>query len=673
MSRFALRSFITFIAVGLFFANPAWAQRRSQILTLPSTPKATQLEALNLEKMWSIDLPMVTKQDGIHDAWVVGGQVLLQTRRGTVVCIDAETGRELWHTLPGLPFQVTLNLAWNNRHVFAFNNGNLYSINRRTGQIDWRFQLGVTPSAPAVADNKQLFLPIEGEAMVAIYLPQPPEPPTKKKRLIIDEEPRARVGGGRPPEKKTGEKPNDALAAFAGAFEPAVPKPDGNIPGGDLGDKPKPAPLTDPKAPGTLRTIEDDIKVLGEDDPVLNPMVNWMFPTNGIIPFRPLITKDFVQGINYQGETFTATKVGNPITRTTLENKEVNLKINGRVVVQPVQHNKTTYLATDDGAVYAVDIDLGEKLWERTLSFAPERPLFCTEDDLFVITRNGLTRLEARTGKIGWTVNQGTNNVGYQLGMHNVVAVNPKFVYAFDRPGKLHIFERKLGRELANVDWADFNVPIPNFSNDRLLLASHSGKLVCLRDREYLLPEFHGKGENVMEDPAAQRVAVDILSQPSLLQASEGMVLRDVLAQVSSRHRLRIFFSDGAFRDLNLQPIADKVVKVVPAANMPLGKHLETILTPLGATVANLGGVMMVVPKPGAEAVAPPEAKPGDQKPAAPPEGGEPEKKPEDPADPAADPKPAPEKPPAKPKPGNKPAPKPGLPASPPDAPKPPG
>ncbi len=669
MMRFAVHAFVAILAAGSLLPAQAWAQRRSQVLTHPSTPKAHQLEALNLVLQWSVDLPMESKHDGIHDAWVVGGQVLVQTRRGTVVCLDAETGRQFWHVLPGQPYQVTLDLAWNNRHVFAFNNGSLHSIDRRSGAIDWRFPLGVTPSAPGVADNQQLYLAVEGEAIIAIYLPQPPGP-VKRKRLELDV-PRLRVGGG-PSATRVKEKPNDVLADFTGAAPP--PMGDGAVPAPGPGDQPPPAPAMDPKAPGTLRTVDDDVQLLNQEEPILNPKINWMFPTHGIVPFRPLITKDFVQGINYRGDTFTATKVGDTVKRTTAENAEVNLRINGRVMVQPVQHNKSCYLATDDGAVYALDIDAGTKTWERTLSFAPERPLFCTEDDLFVITKLGLTRLDARTGKISWTVNDGTRIAGYQPGMHNVVSVNPKFVYAFDRPGNMYIFDRKLGRELARVDWSDFNVPIPNRSTDRLFLASHSGKLVCLRDRDYLLAEFHGQGENVMEDLVAQKTVVDVLNQPSQIQEADGATLRDVLAQVASRHRLRIFFSDGAFRDQNLEPVANKKVKVVSPAKMSLGNHLASILNPLGATIANLGGVFMVVPKPGAAAATPTpapapgaDAAPGEEKPPADADGN---KKPDGDGDnppegaDAANPKPAP----AKPQP-NKPAAKPGLPASPPKKP----
>jgi len=661
MSRLALHGFLAVLGIGFLCCEPAWAQRRSQILTTPFTPKTGTLDALNLVLMWSVDLPMEAKRDGFHDAWIVGGQVLIQTKRGTVLCLDSETGKELWRTMPGLPYQVTLDLAWNNRHVFAFNNGSLHSIDRRNGQIDWRFPLGVTPSAPAAADNQQIYLPIEGEAIVALYLPQPPQPP-QKLRLRLDE-PTLRVGGGGPDTRKPKEKPNDALAEFEGMQEASPP---GAQPGSD---KPQPAPATDPKAPGTLRTVEDDVTVLATEEPILNPKVDWMFPTDGIIPFRPLMTKDFVQGINYRGQTFTAVKRGNNVNRTTEENREVNLKIEGQVVVQPVQHGNVSYFATSDGAIFAIDIERGEKLWEKTLSYPAERPLFCTEDDLFVITKQGLTRLDARTGKIGWTINQGTLFAGYQLGMHNVVAVNPKFVYAFDRPGKLHVFERKLGRELAVVDWSDFNVAIPNFSNDRLLLASHSGKLVCLRDRDYQVAEFHGKGEMIMEDPKAQKASVDLLRQPSLIEGAESTTVREVIAQVASRHRVRIHFSDGAFRDQGLAPIADRKVKVAPPGNMPLGKHLETVLTPLGATIANLGGVFMVVPKAGAATAtpAPGETKPGEEKPM-PMEKPEGEAKPGDGGDaeapkPADAPKPnAPKANPPKPNAG-------GLPASPPDKP----
>ncbi len=639
MLRFALRALAVSLVLSALIASYASSQTRSRVFTSPNTPKRGQLESLNLIHMWSANLPMEDKRDGLHDIWFVGGQVLAQTQRGVVVCYDAESGTQLWHTLPGQPFQVTLTLAWNNKLVFALNNGSVHAINRKTGNIDWRFPMTGNPSGPMVADDLQLFIPTENSQLIALHLPQPPTKIKTKQPLI--KEPELRIGGrGTNPlkeQKKDQENAKDALrnpqakpAPSPEAKEdPAAPKPGA-----------APMPPEDPMAKPQIRTLEDDIQILEADEPLLMAKLNWAGSTRSIIPFRPLITEKYIQAVNYQGDTFTFLKEGNLVLKNTEELHVPDLQIRGRVNHQPVQHNKTSYIATSDGAIIAVDIELGTKLWERPLSSPADRPLFCTEEDVFVVTKEGLTRIDARTGAIAWNFSSGIRQNHFQPGVSHVVAVNPKFVYAYDLQGRLHIYDRRLGRELASVDWSDFNMPIPNYSSDRLLLVSQSGKLVCLRDREFTLPELHGKGENVMEDVAAQKVAADSLLQKSQIQENPKITLRDVMAQVAARHRLKVFFSDGAFRDLNLAPIADKVVKVAAAGTQTLGEHLKAILDPLNATVYNVGGVLMVVPKPGTE--------PASVKAAATPS----EKPPADPSDPKDPPA---EKPPEAPKPGVKP------------------
>lgn len=91
------------------------------------------------------------------------------------------------------------------------------------------------------------------------------------------------------------------------------------------------------------------------------------------------------------------------------------------------------------------------------------------------------------------------------------------------------------------------------------------------------------------------------------------------MAQVAARHRIKVFFSDGAFRDINLAPIADKVVKVAGPGTQTLGEHLKAILDPLNATVFNVGGVLMVVPKPGTEPTPATDPVPPGEKPPVPP------------------------------------------------------
>src|SRR5262249_5745018 len=69
-----------------------------------------------------------------------------------------------------------------------------------------------------------------------------------------------------------------------------------------------------------------------------------------------------------------------------------------------------------------------------------------------------------------------------------VLAVNPKFVYATDRAGRMVVLDRDRGRELSRYNVRDFVVPTANELTDRIYLAANDGLVVCLHDRDYPTP-----------------------------------------------------------------------------------------------------------------------------------------------------------------------------------------
>jgi hypothetical protein len=97
-----------------------------------------------------------------------------------------------------------------------------------------------------------------------------------------------------------------------------------------------------------------------------------------------------------------------------------------------------------------------------------------TDKDVFVVAeRRGLFRVDRVRGKERW----------FNREARRFLAVNKKFVYAFDRHGRLLVLDYKRGTKLGTLNTRDFVFPVSNEFTDRLFLASHNGLLVCLRDR----------------------------------------------------------------------------------------------------------------------------------------------------------------------------------------------
>lgn len=147
---------------------------------------------------------------------------------------------------------------------------------------------------------------------------------------------------------------------------------------------------------------------------------------------------------------------------------------------EPVNwHGDYVYTVRNDQTLTAESMEFGFLAWRISLPGRVTRKPYATDPDLFVSVENsGLYRLDRATGDILWLNPEATR----------FVAVNPKFVYAMDRSGRLLVLDYVRGTRLSVFDTRDFVVPIGNDLTDRLFLASHDGLLVCLHDREYTRP-----------------------------------------------------------------------------------------------------------------------------------------------------------------------------------------
>src|SRR5947207_1409930 len=100
-------------------ATAAPAQDLSRTFTVPVPPPRDALDRLNLSETWRAAIPMDGRQDGLLSVQHTGRHLLVQTRSGLVVMVDAETGRTIWRTRVGQPYHTTLAVAFNSKSVFV--------------------------------------------------------------------------------------------------------------------------------------------------------------------------------------------------------------------------------------------------------------------------------------------------------------------------------------------------------------------------------------------------------------------------------------------------------------------------------------------------------------------------------------------------------------------------
>src|SRR5262249_28964536 len=80
------------VAFVVLTATTVAGQGRSQLYTQPAVPPEEALHRLNLKLAWQVHVPTEGRRDGLFSVQVLEKQVLVQTRGGVVIALDAATG-----------------------------------------------------------------------------------------------------------------------------------------------------------------------------------------------------------------------------------------------------------------------------------------------------------------------------------------------------------------------------------------------------------------------------------------------------------------------------------------------------------------------------------------------------------------------------------------------------
>jgi len=440
---------LTSVAMMVLLASVAWAQpERSRLYSTPSVPPREALERLNLREAWATYVPTNDRRDGILSFQLAplwrGNraelQLLVQTRSGLIVALDPETGQTLWRTRVGDPYKGTFALGFNSTDVIAERGTNVYGIRRENGEPRWRMEMAAVSSAAPLADAGFLYL-VLGTREVAYYsLPRENEL--------------------RPDYLTSYTSPIPLqLTPVQTAGSLAYPSPEGSVAilfkgrarldqriqtGGPL--------LAGPgvhEADGAVYVGSQDANVYGSSLGGGEPP--WRYSTGGAVSYTPFVNDEDVY-VHAEGRGLFR------LRRRTLDGKQVADELVRRAVVTQAQIDE-------------INKELGARAQDpASVLTALQRKGYLTQQQRDLI--------RYRSGEAVWRFSFG----------EQVLAVNPKFVYATDRSGRLVILDRARGRELSRYNVRDFVVSTSNELTDRLYLAANSGLIVCLHDRDYPSP-----------------------------------------------------------------------------------------------------------------------------------------------------------------------------------------
>jgi len=432
------RILISAVAFLPLAASVACAQVGETIYSRPALPTREVLDRLNLTMAWHVYVPTDGQRDGLASVEMLGQQVLIQTRRGLVVFLDADSGQTLWRTHVGRSYEVIRPPGYNASTIFVVRGTIVYFLDRGNGRIVQQLELPATAAAAPTADKTQLY-------------------------ILLD----------------TGK-----LAAYqiVPTYQGAQPAPNGDMgmsPGADAGESARPPAHADGSGSSSAGMAGAAPPPPGGKDrqAEFKPRLVWYYRPKIWSEYTPLQTVDYLLVPGSDRSIALLSKVtGLQVFRTATD---------GPVTAPLAGFGDVGYAACKDRNLYAIDMNLAQPIWHfPTGTPIRLRPQVTRQDVYVTPDDDGLYRLNRLTGDVVWHSDRAAR----------FLAVNPKFVYAADRSGRLLVLDGARGTELSSYDSHDFVVPVSNDLTDRLFLAANNGLLICLHDRQYARPFQNQKG-----------------------------------------------------------------------------------------------------------------------------------------------------------------------------------
>jgi outer membrane protein assembly factor BamB len=332
-------------------------------------------------------------------------------------------------------------------------------------------------------------------------------------------------------------------------------------------------------------------RVYGTPDPSgeARPRPVFEEETNLTLAFKPLQTSDTVFLISPDGKAVGYLKVLREGAGST---EAYRLSTEGRIRVQPGQFGEFGYVGADDAALYSINLNNGKLRWRHTTGSAVARAPVALENDVYVTSdREGLARIDRESGNALWRIPRGGALVPANPDADRFLAANERFIYATDPSGRLVVLDRKRGVRLSMLDTTAFRVPIVNDTTDRLYLAANDGLIVCLRDRDQPIPIRHRASLEQASSPVVQLLEEKI-NEPG----GKAMTLREVLANLRLKYKLRFVVAERAFKEAGNAGVLDTMIALGRIENRPLKEVVKLVLDQAKATYQIVEDTILVFP-----------------------------------------------------------------------------
>lgn len=323
----------------------------------------------------------------------------------------------------------------------------------------------------------------------------------------------------------------------------------------------------------------------------IRPRPIWAEQTNINLSFRPLQTEETMFVISPEGKAIGMAKTQREAD-TSVEMFRVSVE--GKVSVGPGQYGDTAYVGSDDGALYALNMQTGKLRWRHVAGTAIIRRPASVEKDVFATSqREGMTCIDSETGEPRWKIPSGRKILTTQREADEFLACNSRFVYVADRAGRLLILDRKRGVQLSWLDTTAYQVKIVNEVTDRLYLGANDGLILCLHDRDQKEPLRHRRKFEEASSPL-NKTLNEVIKRPE----GKPELLRAVLEKLHKEYKIRYVVVEKDFKEANVPNVQEKEVKTPFSDDKTLREYLQKTLDQVNATFEVANETVFIKPKP---------------------------------------------------------------------------
>jgi outer membrane protein assembly factor BamB len=151
----ALRPIARVLLLVVLAAGSVSLPAGAQVLIPPTTAAR-----YGLTRAWYAQVGSPRVSGTLAHAGYDEGMVLVQSSRGRITALDAETGRTLWSNQIGARDGASSEPAANEKFVVVVNGSTLYVLNRSAGDIVWQRELRGAPGAGPAMSSTHAFVPL---------------------------------------------------------------------------------------------------------------------------------------------------------------------------------------------------------------------------------------------------------------------------------------------------------------------------------------------------------------------------------------------------------------------------------------------------------------------------------------------------------------------------------